>query len=103
MWQSPGNGIGYHRFQKFSVGWDVQNTGTATWEAANVQLTYLGGAKPHDSELVQLEASVAPGQEIVLSVHMIAPRNSTKYTTHWSLRQGDTFFCPLMLSFYVLE
>jgi len=101
IWQSPGNGAKYKARQEFTVGWKVRNTGTASWDADSVEFTYLGGAKLYDYPVVHLKTIVPPGQEVVLSVHMRAPRNSTKYTTYWSLRQRDTFFCRLMLSIYV--
>jgi hypothetical protein len=66
-----------------------------------VDFVYMGGAKLYDYPLVHLEKSVAPDQTVVLSVAMRAPRNSTLYTTHWSLRQGSTYFCGLSLSIYV--
>ncbi|MGZ6316430.1 MAG: NBR1-Ig-like domain-containing protein [Anaerolineales bacterium] len=101
VWQSPRNGIAYLPEHKFSVGWMIQNVGTATWDAGSAEFTYLGGAKLHNDDLVPLQSSVAPGQTIVLSVPMKAPRNSTKYTTYWGLRRGDTFFCRLKLTIYV--
>jgi Ig-like domain from next to BRCA1 gene len=83
------------------VGWNVMNDGTEAWDVDSVEFTYLGGAKLYDYPVVKLQASVAPGQEIVLSAHMRAPRYYTMYTTYWSLRQGNTFFCRLKLSIYV--
>lgn len=79
------------------------NNGTDVWDVGTVEFTYLRGAKLYDSSLVQLKTSVVPGQEVILSVHMRAPTDLTMYTTYWSLRQGDTFFCPLKLSIYVIE
>jgi hypothetical protein len=78
------------------------NTGFDVWGVGSVVFTYLRGAKMYDSSLVQLKTSVAPGQEVILSVHMRAPRDLTMYTTTWSLRQGDAFFCPVRLSIYVV-
>jgi hypothetical protein len=101
IWQSPGNYITYVPREEFTIGWNVRNTGTEVWNVGSVVFTYLRGAKLYDYYLVQLETSVFPGQAVILSVHMRAPRNFTMYTTYWSLRQGDTFFCPLMLSIYV--
>ena len=101
IWQSPGNGIIYAPHKEFTAGWKVRNNGTDAWDVDSVEFTYLRGAKLYDYALVHLKTSVAPGQEVILSVHMRAPRNPTKYTTSWSLRQGDTFFCPLTLSIYV--
>ena len=65
--------------------------------------SYLGGAKLHNKGSFPLSVTVAPGDEVILSVPMKAPRNSTRYTTYWGLRQGDVFFCRLMLSIYVLD
>ena len=101
IWQSPGSEITFQPKEEFTVGWRVRNTGTDVWDAASVEFTYLRGAKLYDYALVQLDTSVAPGQEVVLSVHMRAPKNPMRYTTYWSLRQGDTFFCRVMLSINV--
>jgi hypothetical protein len=101
LWKSPGDGISYKWRDRFTVGWNVRNTGTAAWDPASVEFTYVGGAKLYEYPLVHLESSVAPGQEVVLSAAMKAPKNSTLYTTYWSLRQGNTFFCRLTESIYV--
>ena len=103
IWQSPSNSVIFPPEEQFTVGWDVRNVGTAEWNADSVVFMYLGGAKLHADQLTHLDTSVAPVDEIVLSVPMKAPRNSTRYTTYWGLRQGDTFFCRLMLSIYVEE
>jgi hypothetical protein len=101
IWQSPRNGVIYKPDADFTVGWNISNTGTVVWDPDTVEFTYLAGARLHDYDLVRLETSVAPGQAVVLSVHMKAPRNSTLYTTYWVLRRGDTFFCRVGLSIYV--
>jgi len=100
-WQSPGSGIQYKSGDHFSVGWKVTNTGTATWSPGTVEFTYLGGAKLHRDPLVELEASVSPGESVVLTADMRAPKNSTKYSTYWGLRRGDTFFCRVTVWIYV--
>ena len=101
LWQSPGNYITYKRGQKFTVGWNVRNTGTSAWDANNVEFTYLDGARLYDYPVVQLDTTVSPRQTVVLSARMRAPKNATRSTTYWSLRRGDTFFCRLMLTIYV--
>lgn len=100
-WQSPGNYIRYDPKDDFTVGWKVTNTGTITWDPGSVEFTYVSGAKLYDFPLVRLTTSVSPGQSVILSVHMRAPKNSTTYTTHWSLRMGSKYFCPLSLWIYV--
>jgi hypothetical protein len=101
IWRSPGNGARYKSDQAFTVGWKVRNTGTVTWSAGTVEFTYVAGAKLYDYPTVQLKTSISPGQTVVLSVEGRTPKNSTKYTTYWGLRQGDIFFCPLTVSIYV--
>ena len=100
-WQSPGSGIEFDRGEGFTVGWHVTNTGSAGWDPGSVEFTYLSGARLHRDPVVRLDMSVPPGQSVILTAEMRAPRNSTKYTTYWSLRQGDTFFCRVGLSIYV--
>ena len=100
-WQSPGNYITYKPKQSFTVGWKVTNTGRAVWYPDSVEFSYLAGARLHDDPLVRLPVSVAPGQSVILSVGMRTPKNPTMYTTRWSLRKDDTYFCAVSLSFYV--
>ena len=100
-WQSPGSGIKFDPKESFTVGWKVTNTGSQTWTPGSVEFTYLSGARLHRDSVVQLKSSVPPGQSVILTAEMRAPRNSTGYKTYWSLRQGDVFFCRLSLSIYV--
>jgi hypothetical protein len=100
-WPSPANGITYEPQTNFTTGWKVTNTGTSTWDATSVAFVYRAGAKLDAEPVVHLRVSVARGASVVLSVAMTAPRAAVMYTTHWSLRRGDTYFCPLSLSFYV--
>jgi hypothetical protein len=100
-WQSPANGIAYEPETGFTTGWKVTNTGISAWNASSVEFVYRAGAKLDAEPVVRLRASVAPGASVVLSVAMTAPREPVRYTTRWSLRKGDTYFCPLSLSFSV--
>lgn len=95
------NGYGIKREASFRAGWKVTNTGTDTWTPGSTVFVYLGGAKLHRDSVIQLESSVAPGNPVTLTVEMRAPKNSTLYTTYWSLRQGEVFFCRVSLSIYV--
>ena len=89
---------------KFSVGWNIRNTGTVTWEPGTFEFTYLAGAKlaTHDS-LIPLKESVPPGQETILSVPMKAPLHPNLYTTHWGIKTGNNYFCRLTLTIQVQE
>ncbi len=104
VWQSPASVATYFVEDKFSVGWNLRNTGTATWEPGTFEFTYLAGTKlaTHDS-VIPLTQSVAPGDEIVLSVPMKAPLHPSLYTTHWGIKTGNTYFCRLTLTIQVQE
>ncbi len=101
IWQSPPNGSTYDMGTKFSVGWNIKNIGTVTWDPGSFEFTYLGGARlaTHDFN-IPLQQSVPPGQEIVLSVPMKTPLTVNMFTTHWGIRTGDKFFCRLTLTIW---
>ena len=103
VWQSPGNGVKYHPRDYFTVGWKVTNIGSATWTPGSVELTYVGGNKLYLSPSAPLKVSVSPGQSVILNAEMRAPRKLDIYTTYWSLRQGNTYFCRLAVTIYVEE
>ncbi len=103
VWQSPPNGSTYNPREKFSVGWNIRNIGTATWEEGSFEFTYLEGARLNPDGMVPLRANVAPGQSVVLSVPMNAPITPRMYTTYWGIRQGNNFFCRLELTIIVQQ
>lgn len=100
-WQSPGDGAKFEPYELFTVGWHVTNTGAEVWSPASVEFSYLSGAKPSRDSVIPLKSAVAPGQSVILTAQLRAPRNSALYTTHWGLRQGDTSFCRVSVSIYV--
>jgi len=101
--QSVADNTQFRAGERFPVIWKVTNTGTTSWFPASVVFTYVGGSKFYVYSPVHLQNAVAPGQTTGLSADMRAPRNATEYTTLWSLRQGDRFFCPVRVTIAVLE
>lgn len=99
--QSIANGDEMDPGERFSIGWQVVNTGAASWYPGTVLFTYIGGTKMYLYPTVQLKDAVQPGEMTALTVDMKAPKNSTKYSTFWGLRQGDTVFCRVGLTIYV--
>jgi hypothetical protein len=100
-WKSPGNGYELDPDEIFSAGWKLTNTGVETWTQESVVFTYVSGAQLHNDAVVQLDRSVPTGSSVILSVRMRAPEHSALYTTYWSLRQGDVFFCRVSVTIYV--
>ncbi len=101
MWQSPPNSSTYLAGEKFSVGWNIKNVGTVTWQPGSFEFTYLAGARLSRDFNVPLKTTVGPAQTVTLSVPMKAPSNPSIYTTHWGIRQGNSFFCKLTLTIIV--
>lgn len=101
IWQSPRDNAIYLAGDKFSAGWRIRNVGTLPWQAGSFEFTFLGGYRLSHDFNIPLTASVSPGQDTTLSVPMKAPRFPNHYTTHWGIRQGDTFFCHLTLTISV--
>jgi hypothetical protein len=99
--QSVQNGTHYKSREPFSISWKVRNTGTAGWVPGTVDFTYIAGTKMYQYPLVQLRGTVDPGNIAHLIADMRAPRNPGKYSTTWSLRQGDNYFCHVSLTIYV--
>jgi hypothetical protein len=99
--QSVANDSTFKPGERFSMGWQVQNTGAAPWYPGSVVFEYIGGSKLHLYPQVNLQGSVQPGMMTTLSVDMRAPKNPTKYGTLWSLHQGDTWFCRVRVSIVV--
>ena len=99
--QSVKNGTHYKPQEQFSINWKVRNTGTAGWGPDSVDFTYIAGTRMYQYGLVQLKETVDPGNIAYLIADMRAPKNPGKYSTTWSLRQGDNYFCHVSLTIFV--
>src|SRR5512140_43412 len=100
-WQSPPNGALYYPGDRLTVGWNLTNTGTATWDPTDFLFVYVAGKHMSLSEVVHLPTTVAPGESTVLSVPVKAPVNTNDYTMHWALTRGGDAFCRVTLSIRV--
>ena len=101
LMQSVKNGTHYKSGELFSISWKVRNTGTAGWDSGTLDFTYIAGTKMYQYPLVHLQGTVDPGNISYLMADMRAPHNSGKYSTTWSLRQGDNYFCHVGLAIFV--
>ncbi len=99
--QSVADGTTFSPGERFSISWQVVNTGSASWFPGNVVFNYIAGTKMYLYPETQLKAAVTPGETVGLNADMKAPKNSTTYSTAWSLRQGSTFFCRVSVSIFV--
>ena len=95
--QSVKNGSKFASRERFSVGWMVMNTGTATWEPGVVEFAYAGGSKMYVYQPVPLTHNSPPGDITTLNADLVAPRTPDTYTTVWALRRGDEYFCKVSI------
>ena len=101
LMQTVKNGAHYRSGELFSISWKVRNTGAAGWDSGTLDFTYIAGTKMYQYPLVHMQGTVDPGNIAYLMADMRAPRNPGKYSTTWSLRQGDNYFCHVGLTIYV--
>jgi len=73
--------------QKFVKTWKVKNIGGVDWGKGTTLVfaigTQMGGASP------VAVANVKPGDAADISVNLVAPSNTGKYTGEWALRAGN--------------
>jgi hypothetical protein len=101
--KSVADGTEFDPGERFSVGWQIMNSGSATWYPGTTVLQYFGGTKMYIYPTVPLQVVVQPGVTTSISVDMRAPQNSTTYTTLFTLHQGDNYFCRVRVSIWVKE
>ncbi len=83
--------------QGFTGSIKVRNIGTTTWVPANGYA--LGSQNPQDNNTwgtnrIALPYSVAPGQEVIMSINTQAPATPGTYSFAWKMVQNGNFFGP---------
>jgi hypothetical protein len=71
----------------FVKTWKVQNAGTTTW-TTSYSLVFISGDQMGTITSVPLTQSVSPGQQVDISVNMVAPTNQGTYQGYWKLKNG---------------
>jgi uncharacterized protein YraI len=99
--QDPADGTSFNAGSSFNTTWVLQNTGTADWEQANVDVRYVGAADNiqlhQGSDVYDLTTNVQPGSSYNFTVSMLAPSDAGTYGEVWEIAQGSTQICQ----FYV--
>ncbi len=75
----------------FRKTWRMRNNGQTTW-GAGYQLVFVDGNRL-TSNNVNLPANISPGNEVDISVDMVAPSTGGTYRANWQLQnaQGNRF------------
>ena len=86
----------------FTKTWRLKNTGTCTW-TETYDVVFLDGVRMGAPTVVDLPKAVRPGQEVEISVGMVAPNSAGNYRGNWKLRddKGVTFGVGRNAPFYV--
>jgi hypothetical protein len=99
--QTPTDGTEFKPNASFDMVWRLENTGSRTWQADNVDFTYVSGRKMHDEELYDLPRNVPVGEIVNMTVDMQAPKVSGDWKTVWTLRVGSNDFCHVDVTIVV--
>lgn len=72
----------------FTKSWTFKNVGTCTWNT-NYKMVFASGEAMGGPASVKLSKSVAPNDQIVIQVPLVAPATSGTYTATWKLQADD--------------
>lgn len=88
--------------EDFEKTWQVQNSGTCTWDEG-YELVFVDGDEAMDPVDVQIKDSVSPGQTVELSVDLTAPLAFGTYNGVWQMRSdsGELFGTQVTVNFKV--
>ncbi|MEJ2735209.1 MAG: transporter substrate-binding domain-containing protein, partial [Anaerolineae bacterium] len=73
--------------QAFTKGWQVQNTGTCTWNSS-YQLVFVSGHKM-GGEPVAVARDIQPGEAYDVQINLVAPLNPGSYQGIWQMQNGQ--------------
>lgn len=94
----------------FTKTWRVRNDSNCTWDS-NYALTFAGGTLLSNTNTVPFPGSVPPGQNVDLSINMVAPASSGQFRSDWLMRTntnqtfgvGQNNTNPLFVSILVTQ
>jgi hypothetical protein len=72
----------------FVKTWKLQNAGVTTW-TTSYSLVYVSGEQMGTITAVPLSQSVAPGQQVEVSVNMVAPTTTGTYQGFWKMKNAS--------------
>jgi hypothetical protein len=75
----------------FTKIWKLQNAGTSTW-STSYSLAFVSGEQMGGTTPVSLAQSVAPGQQIDISVNLVAPVTTGSHQGYWKLKNASGQF-----------
>jgi hypothetical protein len=77
--------------EMFIKVWRLENTGTCIW-TSEYQLSFFGGDRMGGELDIPLVGEVAPGEQVEVSVDLVAPEQPGVYQGLWKLRNAQSAF-----------
>ena len=74
--------------ETFIKTWRLRNSGTCTWDTS-YHLNFISGEAMNGQEHLLLEQTVLPGEDLVISIGLIAPHTNGTYRGQWQLTAAD--------------
>jgi len=74
--------------QSFTKTWRLYNAGRCTWKT-NFEVYFTSGNAMSAPASVEIDDTVAPGDYTDVSIHMIAPHYTGRYTGYWRMRSSN--------------
>jgi hypothetical protein len=101
--QDPADGTHLDPKTDFDAVWKVKNTGSGGWDSNSVDFAYFSGTKMYknNNKIYDLAKDVGVNGTISLIADMVAPQDSGKYKTVYTLRLGNNDFCHVTLTIRV--
>lgn len=82
------DGTVFNPNQAFEKKWRLRNSGGTTW-TTSYEIVFIDGALMGAPAAVPLPEEVAPGDEVVITVNMVAPAEPGNYRGYWKLRNSN--------------
>jgi hypothetical protein len=74
--------------QSFTKTWRISNTGQTTW-TTGYTLVFIDGELLGAEAVVPLPEEVEPGDEVEVSVDMVAPEQAGSFISYWKMKTPD--------------
>lgn len=74
----------------FTKTWKLQNIGSCSW-GTDYSVVFFDGDQLGAPETIPITTTIAPGEDVDISISMIAPPESGEYRGEWKLQNPDGF------------
>ncbi len=87
----------------FDARWTLKNDGLRPWPEGIVSLVHVSGSKMSGDKQYELPKDVKPGEQIVLAIDLIAPKDEGAHAATWGLKMNrlDQVFCQFTVKILV--